>query len=791
MKQDHVFMPYFNNGDAGIRGVRSRKRHTSGAFDNSNLRTVSDAPGRRPTLVLGTSIEQRPEAELDDSHEPKQEMSSTPPIRSRLRYSLSNARRGVRRRNVTEPIKQGSFPEAATFTNGTSPISPLSQMSPFEIQLPRGTPSYPGNPFAGSDRVVSAPSGRVRSSKRISTAPSDPNSMNLSSDNDTRVFTDDESYEFQSDTAYDSLATRATVGSHTGLKGPQIETIFDESPPTELPKDPVRLQDLIARGSLDAEMDQETNGFSGGRGPNVGIGISGWDDDDQDMPDAPLPLQGHETPIKSVGINEDEDLSTPMTVVKHNRVVDMTSSPPVMSAATTPPDDMEEIRHSVEAMSMDHDDLDWDKATDTSSTFDEVFGSLELPRHSAKVRSPNLDGTELPPMNGHLLSGSVQKRISAFDYSEQQKFDNNNLNGSSPRPKTVHGKQALDGRGSRAPGRRGPSAHFRSQSVPVNRDSGIEGEAANPAIAKFGTWGLGNKPVSEEWNDDFDFDDDFEDALDQDANDSSKPLGTLRGTIKVPQAIINRQDSVHGQFSQVQEFMLLVEELKRLRAQGIKLDLLDHEPKLWEDAESIINLATLDDDDDNVPPQSPSLSEFDEFDEDSPQPSRLSSSRTRLEDTKWRDSTHRLSLSNPATPPSGRPRGESLAQAKNFLQNIHESRNGPTSSPAHAEESKPEKLPFDTQDLRKLVEQAGVISKGLKEVIRKAEGLSLSPEKIPQRFQDPDFSKIFIRPENSPSPTFKKPLLPKSRSANSYLGSPVRNEGDGELSGRMKMMAVV
>lgn len=690
---------------------------------------------------------------------------------------------------MTEPIKQGSFQGGAPFLGGTSPISPLSHMSPFEVQLPKGTPSYPTSPFPGTERVLSASSDRIRVSKRVSSAPSDPISMNLSSDNDTRVFTDDESFEFHSDTAYDSLATRATVSSHSGLKGPQIETIFDESPPTELPNDQVRLQDLIARGSLDAEMERD--GFSDAKGPIVGIGITGWEDDDHGMVDAPA--QDQATPIRSDGIdyNEDEDLSTPMTVVKHKRVIDMTSSPPVMSFPISHNDvAMEEIQQSVEAMDMDNDDLDWDKATDSSSTFDETFPLPELPKHSARFKSPNLAGVSLPASNGHMINGTAEKRISAFDFSEQQKFDSNGLDGSSPRPKTVHGKQALDGRGSRTAGRRGPSAHFRSQSVPVNRDSSIEGVVANPVIPKFGTWGLCNKPVSEEWSDDFDFDDDSADAMEEAGNDPGVPNGTLRGTIKVPQAIINRQDSLHGQYSQVQEFMLLVEELKRSRAQGTKLNLLGLEPQLWEDAESIINLATSnDDEDDFLPPRSPSLSGFDDFDEDSPQPSRLSSSRPRPEEFVRKDSAHRISLSNPSTPPPGRPRGESLVQAKNFLQNIHEKRNGPASSPAHAKRPKPEKLPFDTQDLRKLVEQSGVISKGLKEIIRKAEGLSLSPEKTTQRFQDPDFSKIFIRPDDSPSPTFKKPLLPKSRSANGYLGSP-HNDGDGDISAHLKMMTV-
>lgn len=780
-------MPYFNNGDAGIRGIRSRKRHTSGAFESNDLRTVSDAPGRRPTLVLGTSIEQRSESELDDSREWRKDASPAPPVRARLRYSFSNARRGVRRRNMTEPIKQAGLPEGAPFVGGTSPISQLSHMSPFEVQLPRGTPSYPASPFPESDRVVSAPSDRIRVSKRVSTAPSDPNSMNLSSDNDTRVFTDDESFEFHSDTAYDSLATRATAGSHSGLKGPKIETIFDESPPTGFPKDSVRLQDLIARVSLDADMEQD--GFSVAQGPIVGIGITGWDDGDHGMLD--VPAQNRSTPVKSGGIDEDDDLSTPMTVVKHKRLVDMTSSPPVMSLPASSPNDitMDDIQQSIEAMSVD-DEVDWDKATESSSIFDEEFSSPTLPKHSARSKSPSLVGMLPPATNGHHLIGSADKRVSPFDFSEQQKFENTGLNGSSPRPKTVHGKQALGGRGSRTTGRRGPSAHFRSQSVPINRDSSVEGDVANQVIPKFGTWGLGNKPVSEEWSDDFDFEDDFDDAMDEPSNGVGMANPTLRGTIKVPQAIINRQDSLHGQYSQVQEFMLLVEELRRLCAQGVRLNLLDLDPQLWEDAESIIDLATLNDDDDDIlPPRSPSLSGFDDFDDASPQPSRLSSSRPRIDESRRKDSANRLLLTNPATPPSGRPRGESLAQAKNFLQNIHEKRNGPISSPGYAEEPKPEKLPFDTQDLRKLVEQSGVICKGLKEIIRKAEGLSLSPEKTPQQFQDPDFSKIFIRPDDSPSPTFKKPLLPKSRSANSYLGSP-HSDSDGDVSGHLKMMTV-
>ena len=458
----------------------------------------------------------------------------------------------------------------------------------------------------------------------------------------------------------------------------------------------------------------------------------------------------------------------------------------------------EDIRASIEGMSID-DESEWDKATDPESLFDESIRAPEFPKHSSRRHTPlafriHQDSRESP--DSELMDWRAEQRLSLFDWSEQQKSEKDLLNGSSPRPRTVHGKKTIDNhRGSRASGRRGPSAlHLRSQSVPVARESIMENDPHYPA-AKFGTWGLGNKGVSEEWNDDFDFDD--ESDLEGDQVNGLPPDGPQVQSVKVPQSIMDRQASVHGQFSQVREFMLLVEELKLLRVQGAALHLLDgHSKPLWEDAENIVNLATLNDDDDGLrPPRSPrSLSGFDDFDEKSPPQNRqLDQSDLHDEGIDPFEPVPRRSFSSTATPPSGRPRGESLAQAKSFLQTIHQSRNGPDSSPAEIEFYQQKKLPFDTEDLRDLVARASTVTRKLKELVRKAEGLSVSPDRTPKKFSDPAFSQIFHRIEESPSPASKKPGLPKSHSAHSYLGNTMNGGSttQNETNSHMKMMTVV
>ena len=266
--------------------------------------------------------------------------------------------------------------------------------------------------------------------------------------------------------------------------------------------------------------------------------------------------------------------------------------------------------------------------------------------------------------------------------------------------------------------------------------------------------------------------------------------------MKVPQSIIDRQASVHVQFGQVQELSLLVEELKRLRTQAAALDLLDGPSSgLWVEGEAIINLATVDEEEDEFrlprSPGSPTFG-FDEFDEEvHPSQRHQNMSPAGMEGNGRRNSILRRSMSGPATPPQGRPRGESTAQAKSFLQHIHHHRSENDDTTEETGQKTHDKLPFDTQDLRNLVIRAGVLTRALKEIVRKAEGVAQSPDNSPILPADPAFvNHIFNRPVED-SPTRKHGNIPKSPSAHSYFHGSVSPGSEKDLTGHMKLMTVV
>lgn len=857
-----LWRPYFSSGYRRSSANQPRKRHTSSPGQADSIRSVQRTSDRHPVLVSAKSIQSRLSeddiddvgvrltsnsylADIDEKHDAQEiKATTTPPVpkkkhRSRHSFSVSDMfglSSPAVSKTSTIMSKSGSFRRRTNVTGRpdgdsdssvikqttSSPLSPISNVSTFDVDLPRGTLTFPPYPnldassesysiprFLSSSNIL--PSNRT---KRVSLAPSDPASTTFGSDYDQKVFTsgDEDSMDFQSDTAYDSLATRATASSHSGLRGPCIDTIFDESPPPETSKELVALEDLIDGGSLDGlaiTMEQNHKGLmvrsieeeqlsisSSPRQPSSMVKEDGYEPDEEEMEDSMEEIQTVSTPIRSQAFDEDDFLTTPMPK-RHGRDDAEFPSSPSSALRTGNVQRTEDIRISVEGLSI-NDESEWDKSTDPDSSFEGPANLPEFPKRTLRrttplpyhVRRDSVDDVDLDSMESH-----TEQRLSIFDWSEQQKADRDPLNGSNPRPKTVHGKQTLEHRGSRSSGRRGPSAlHLRSQSVPVARESVMENDPNFPAT-KFGTWGLGNKGVSEEWNDDFEFDD-----LDSGANDGlgGLPLNVISSKgMKVPQSIIDRQASVHGQFSQVQELMLLVEELKRLRVHGVALQLIEGQSShLWEDAENIINLATLNDEDDDLrPPHSPaSRSTFDDFDDHSPTFSRSRKpSDINSDENGYSDPVRRRSMSNAATPPNGRPRSESLAQAKSFLQTIQQSRNGGDSSPAQIEIYQQKKLPFDTQDLRELVGRASSVTRALKEIVRKAEGVSVSPDKTPKKFSDPAFSQIFQRIEESPSPTLNTPGLTTSRSAHSYLGSSVGGgrSSQNEISWHMQMMAVV
>ncbi|KAJ9606254.1 hypothetical protein H2200_009215 [Cladophialophora chaetospira] len=737
ISQESTWRPFFETSYA-------RKRHSSGLYREETARTVSTPQGRPPTLLLGGIVEPRDVIDMDSRVEPQPETPSSPPTRRhKMRRTLGSVRKGIPPRHFTDPIVRLNKDEAygsIVPSTAFSSISPMSNISTFDIELPHGTPVFTSSPPS-----YGPPQHRFTIPKRMSIAPSDPTTA--SSDNDTRVFTDDDSMDFHSDTAYDSLATRATASSHSGFRQPKIETIFDEMSIDQQPPATNGLEGLMQRATLDDDMQSISQEEGSGR-TTIGIGIHGIDDDAHMQGVGPDETS---TPIKSPTIDGEDSVSTPVPRKLPRDLLALGSSPPAKRLFSELQSEEPELPSM---MDVDReDDIDWSPKSNREGQ----SVPSDLPSSPNRARFDALSEDDFDEQQS-------AKRSSIFDWSEQSKLGSDQSTGISPRPQTVHGKQLHHAGRSRASGRKSNAAmHLRSQSVPVNREALAENDLPSSAT-KFGTWALGSKPVSEEWSDDFDFDDadEVEEVLVSKDEEKAKNRESIR-SVKVPQSIIDRQQSVHMQFGQVRDFMLLVEELKRLRARGADLGLLQsYSRQLWEDAESIIDLATVNEEDDALP-RPPSPVSFDIFGDETPPPKR------GLEDEMGR-TVNRRSISSPATPPFGRPRGESL-QTKSFLQAIHQNRNVVESPPV--ERASPsherEKLPFDTQDLRDLVVRAGVINRALKEVIRKAEGVSLSPERPMHKSQEPVFRQIFDPPSLSPSPGLRKPGLPKSRSANSYL----------------------
>ncbi|MCJ1273644.1 hypothetical protein MMC21_001437 [Puttea exsequens] len=682
----------------------------------------------------------------------------------------------------------------------TLPLPPLNRLSAFEIDLPGTVPSYPSTPHLGyqssppnpstqSSLSVASPLGQIvpkTRAHRFSSAPSEPGSTLVGSDNDnSRLLSGDEDEtDARSETIYDSTRTGATGSSHSGLRRLPIDTIFDESAPPSIPLKSkiVALEDLLHRDTFDERDLIEHHNVV----------------EEQDV----------STPVRPTQPSKEEGSPTPM----HDDS-EVFPSPITSSSPTPPPPELKSTSQLTSGLDLDQDDDLWSfedpnyKPT-ISKDFNEPAPEEEPRSLVAPARKPK---EELFRRRESPNSSPVDQvpRSNLFEWSEHPSADKDNLRGESPRPRTVHGRQGSEMRGSRIRGYRGPSAiHLRSQSVPV---PDMAGHRTHNDPSKIDAWVLGNKPASEDWDGDFE----FEEA----SNDTPKQARASGEDIKssgmiVPRAILERQASVHGQFGQVKELTLLVEELKRLQQQAAGLGIMDGQSsELWKEADGIINLATLDEEEqDRFPsrtPQSPSF-DFDSFDEDSPssRPQRKSGvsqqrdERLRLTD----DSSESQNSSRPSqdlsgleTPPSTRPRKESSAKAKSVLETIYQQRNHNDSLLLDVPYAQ-KKLPFDTTSLKDLVTRAGVVTRALKEIVRRADSSPDTPETLPPTppREPPFISKMFQQPPASPTPNKppratnspKSPRSPKRQRSSNFLSGNIAGN-DNEINGHMKMMTVV
>ena len=810
---DQVWNPFFNVRKTTLGREAPQKRGAAGVYPRNNpLKVIIPADDELPTLMAATSInpkasqDSRPctstgfdafspstiaskqEASIDMEQKPRRSFSigdifSSPSPSTWKSGSLRKAKGAPKstpgRRVVSAPLSS-THRLATTPPTPSSPLPPLNRLSVFEIDLP-GAPSYPATqppapssyplgpkPDAPSSSPNSPQPDRLNSQRhssantgtfssppvptlprnkphRPSMVQSDHASTLVGSDTENSRFLsgdeDDGDMDCQSETVFDSLRTGATGSSHSGIRGPRIETLFDE--PVVLPglheNKLAGLADLLSSGSFTEHNRRKT-------------------------------------PIAE----EEENLSTPIRASLERREDDFAT--PVRRAGllsqeipSSPPTAPLQLKHRLDyEIGEEHVGEDWSSEDAHDTSWDQN--------------------------NGHNLSMSdkseKQMKSNIFDWSEHQTVGSDDLiTGSSPRPNTVHGRHPTEARGSRTSGRRAPSGlHLRSQSVPVPPDTSAHRSYNN--ASKLDAWIQGQKTVSEDWDGDFDFDEVEHSSTQEPARNTA--MHTSRSAnILVPTAILERQATFHGQYGQVKELTLLVEELERLRVKASPLGLLQGpSAELWKEAEGIISLATVNEDEqDFFSPQSPHSAalDFDPFEDDFPVSQGRRESVKDDQPNGHDDHTGMQSLarSSPAnskisTPPPARPRKESSAKAKSVLEDILKQRSN-NDPPVVDIKSPQKKLPFDTTSLRDLVTRAGVVTRALKEIVRRAENRPASPGRRPGTTPDPPFSQMFQHPSSSP---FSSPQLPKSTSKGGFLGGSVPGN-DNDINGHMKMMTVV
>ena len=708
--------------------------------------------------------------------------------------SREKADSSIGERSPIESSQPGSDLTNVHQRGASSPLPPLNRLSAFEIDLSGAYPPYsttpqpenpasPPNLFTHSSLTMSSALGPLvtRSrSHRISIAPSERESTLLGSDNDiSRLMSGDEDdIDSRSETIYDSTRTGATGSSHSGVRRLPIGTIFDESPPPEHPsKDKlIALQDLLAENSLSNNDHGNAHG--------------------QKAPE----------PVRATVSRERDETPSPMHAASDLSLSETSTYSPSGALKFLP------SNRFAQPMETEVDDELW--------AFDHLGESAYQEGECDSIRRGSIATT-----NGHLPTSTQEKhelrespsvnrqgshsRSNIFEWSETLATDRESPQGDLLRPKTVHGRRSKDVRGSRPSGRRGPSTlHLRSQSVPVPKDMVSHRNHGN--VAKLDSWVLGNKGPSEDWDGDFEFDEPSNNPQQASMNTDPMHPNPSEGML-VPRAILDRQASVHGQFGQVKELTSLVEELKRLQLQANSLGIMEGQSvELWKEAEGIINLATLDEEDQEpFPPQSPNSPnfEFDPSDEESHSVNNRSRSglspSTEGHSIVFDDFPSSQPIphfpqesSQIGTPPTSRPRKESLAKAMSVLETIHQQRRHYNPALLNANFAQ-KKLPFDTTSLKDLVTRAGVVTRALKEIVRRAEHASEALEARPSTPKDPLFSQMFQNPLSPPSitrttrvtQTTKSPNGSKSPGNNAFLGGSIAGN-DNEINGHMKIMTV-
>lgn len=614
-----------------------------------------------------------------------------------------------------------------------------------------------------------------------------------SSDFDGRDFTSgDDDTDFKSDTIFDSIRT---VGSaRVRASDTPLESMFDESPPS-------------------------TGGLSKGKRLSIQeVMIRNWDGDHDRIME-----EDDETALTPVRLSHGIDaLQEPATIHRDDKLAGPNTN------GYYSPQDRTVGRPSID----ESDDEDWtkDDGSQHGQDDDNVLSSRLSPpsrASSANMRRvhPNVRAA-LASISGNSHAESrtsitTERPLSnLFDWCEPVVHEKSDTDGSGPRPKTVHGKQDIDIRGGRAATRKGPTvAHVRSQSVPVVNDVS---ENSKPPTTKFGTWGLGNKGASEDWGDDFEFEEEAFPAMETSGKDSCR-------SFVVPEPIQASQSSVKAHSGQIRELSLLVNDLKRLCRHGREMDMLGgSHASLWKEAEGIIALASPDEEDmmDTVAgaTSSPGVEipadVSDRYVDDGFDAASLARSENTFDFAeinisktgvvRERHSPRRRSVFSPDddifgggnawplpndAPLPDRPRtpenrviGGHGEDVTGIVKTVMDAMQPPAQRAASAPAA-PQigKVHFDTASLKALVKRAGDLRDLLSDVVRRADAIAPSPARGPRHDGSPAFTRVFHEPPGSPSRR-----LPHSRSNNSVLSraSSMETASSAAIGKRLQVMTV-
>ncbi|EKG17561.1 hypothetical protein MPH_05182 [Macrophomina phaseolina MS6] len=677
------------------------------------------------------------------------------------------------------------------FESRTVSLSNTSNHVPSRVPSQHGYTPSTARPV--SHRPASPSSAPIRLS-RYSITSSEQASTLVGSDSEARIWSGEESdTDFQSDTVFDSMRTRGTRAS-SGARGPTIETIFDESPPA-LKHKISPLRDLLPKGTF-PELDkhsiiqEEESNFS--------------------------------TPVRSVvpdRANGNGGSPTPAPRNNSRFSPDIPSSPPK-------PLNLGSLEWDNSAD--DGDDGRWSFGDEDSEIWElssERTSNLQYATHLALKRSnPVIIGSNSSPVSARTaprLSVDTYERdarSSIFDWSESIVADKSVGNRTPPRPNTVHGKKDANSRGSRSVGRRVPSGlHARSQSVPVVPD--VAGKRDPMITNKFGTWGVGSKGVTEDWNDDFDFSS-CEDGVGDTSNDKPESPSAMF----VPKSIREQQTNVLANIGLLREWGLLIEELKELRQRAATLDILGGSyKKMWQEVEAMIDLADQEVDEPLVPQLSPPSSpgfDTDAFDEpanNTPHSGRprgrsiLQAARDSLSNgaspalsvgAKSRRKSILTSTDDifsspspaPRTPqdtpratPVTRPRKNSEAVARSVIEALQQRRNTDAHSPNPGTPAK--KVPFDTATLKHIVPYVNGLMRQAKGALRETERLYSTPVHTPTG-GDSSFGHIFTADPLDESPSSRR-NRPRSRMTLSEKTFDAKETELVSKTQQMKLMTVM